>query len=184
MDWGDVFREVPDGPSGEVGYVHIGRSDERIRLLSGKDFNTALYENQLRSAIESSGGRTGWIVDALQAFGSNMPFPALVIQLRRQPDREFSGQGLESDVAQLLSRCVEEVNTRMNLGILSVNSQKRTLIIAVGEGAYGPGVDRLPGVGGDGSEPRLMLTHKHSLRRWMNLQIFRPWLDGLDYSEL
>lgn len=94
------------------------------------------------------------------------------------------GQKLELDIVQLLNCCVEQVNTTMNLGSYRVNSQKRRLLITTEGGIYGANVGKLRGTGAGGSDPRLMLTHKRSLRGWMNVQIFKPWLDSLEYSEL
>ena len=52
------------------------------------------------------------------------------------------------------------------------------LIVTLDGKAYGPGVSDL-----GGKVPQLIVTHKHSLQRWKNVEAFKSWLDRLDYSE-
>jgi hypothetical protein len=187
INWGDVFKEVRVASriGSETVYVHLGRADDQIRLgVSGMaNINASAYEFQLRSAIESHlGGRSGtcgdrWILDAVQLFGSNRPCTSLVVQLR--PSSQEEGSGLNEDLLQKLCSSVEEVNEKLKLGPrIRVHHGKRMLVLT-SDSVHGPGAERL-----QGEFPRLMVTHKRTLQRWRNVQTFKPWLEGLDYSEL
>lgn len=185
-DIGDIFKEVRVPSSASTGfdvtYVYLGRSDDRIRLAvdEGWDIIASTYEVELWSAIDLRLRSRGhqWILSAMQLFGTDMLCTALVIQL------SLAGQAwgeveLGQDIVQDVYSSVEEVNHRLKLGPrVRVHPDKRMLIITSQGGMYGPGTDRF-----QEEMPALMVTHKHTLQRWKNVQSFKPWLDGLDFSE-
>jgi hypothetical protein len=173
VNLGDVFREVQLGP--ERAYIHLGRADDHIRL-DVDDLNAAGYETRLLCAIESrlKTYRLGWMLDAVQVFGSNYPCTALVVQLSRS-----GGGELEESVLHGIYGSVDEVTKEMQLGPQArVHTGKRVMVITSDGRAYGPGAEKLVG-----ERVRLNMTHKYTLQRWRNVVTFKPWLDGLDYSE-
>ncbi|KAJ1302138.1 hypothetical protein OPQ81_000967 [Rhizoctonia solani] len=190
VNLGDIFREltVRNGAGSETVYIHVGRHGDQIRL-GGSAFggvNAALYEATLGSRVSACVGQSGsaaWTLDGIQLFGNNMPCTALVIQLSM--DKDLVGS-CEADIwnilpVQELYGLVEEANDSMRLtGCTRVHTGKRTLIMS-SDGAYvhGPGSERLAG-----SNVSLSMTHKRTLKRWENVYKLKPWLDGLDFSEL
>ncbi|CAE6425418.1 unnamed protein product [Rhizoctonia solani] len=182
----DIFKEVhtPSDTGSHAAYIYLGRSDDLIKLAGrgGWDINASFYETELTSTITSylsrrSNETTRWTIDGIQLFGNNRPCTALVIQLR-PVDQAESGGEMGQDLLKSLLNMVELVNERLKLEPnVRVHPQKRTLVVTPGYLAYGPGAS------GPGGVPRLMMTHKHSLQRWKNVELFGSWLDGLDYSE-
>ncbi|KAJ1306398.1 hypothetical protein OPQ81_007403 [Rhizoctonia solani] len=172
----DIFKQVRTGS--QVSYIHLGRSDDLIKLAGngGWDINASTYETELISAITSYVSRqpkekVRWTVEGVQLFGNNRPCTALVIQLCLVEPVE-----VDQDLVEDLSSVVELVNNKLKLEPRQrVHPQKRMLVVTSEGKAYGPGAyDEVP---------RLMVTHKHTLQRWKNVQGFRTWLDILDYSE-
>ncbi|KAH7338265.1 hypothetical protein B0J17DRAFT_717921 [Rhizoctonia solani] len=182
----DIFKEVhtPSNIGSQASYIYLGRSDDLIKLAGrgGWDINASSYEIELTSIITSYLSRQTnetirWTIDGIQLFGSNRPCTALVIQLR-PVDQDGSREKMGQDVLKHLSGMVELVNDRLKLEPnIRVHPQKRMLVVTSGDEAYGPGASSPGGV------PRLMITHKHSLQRWKNVELFGSWLDGIDYSE-
>jgi hypothetical protein len=90
-----------------------------------------------------------------------------------------TGIELGQDIIQEIYNSVEEVNKKQKFGPSARgHPRKRMLIITSEGGVYGPGSDLF-----QGDVPRLAVTHKHTLQRWKNVNAFKSWLDGLDYSE-
>ncbi|GAB1526536.1 hypothetical protein RhiTH_009703 [Rhizoctonia solani] len=187
----DIFQErtiVNESNSKiETVYIHAGRHSDQLRL-SGKGYgniDAASYEAALMSELSSRMGQSDccypWTIDAVQLFGGNMPCTALIVQLGSDPGlAEPSGTDLLQDfVAGPLYKSVVETN--QTLGFISaqrVHPGKRMLLIgSSGTILHGPDVERL-----SGSCP-LSVTHKRTPKRWENVCKFKPWLDGLDFSE-
>lgn len=177
FNWGDIFLEVK---SPEVAYIHLGRADDHIRL-GGTDvgnINALRYEQELWSVVASRFGAAAsrWAVDAIQLFRSNASCTALVVQLARLGQADLQ---LDDATFQELASAVEALNAKMQLGKgRRVYPGKRMLVVILGGGVYGPGAETLAG-----ERPQLMMTHKRTLQRWKNAQIFKKWLDQLDFSE-
>lgn len=185
LNWGDVFLQVQTKSAGssKTAYVHIGRTDDFIRLggTGQGNLNASVYELELWPVIQSRLGATtrtgGWIVDAIQLFGGNMACTALVVQLRRTSQGEVAE--MDAGIVRELAGAVEEVNGKLKYGKNTrVHPGKRMLVVALGGGVYGSGAERLAD-----ARPQLMMTHKRTLQRWRNIQIFKPWLDGLEFDE-
>jgi hypothetical protein len=183
-NWGDIFREIrvpKPGTEGETElvYVHIGRADDTLRITSnGTDLNASGYEAELGSLLEPRLAELGgWRLDTLQLFGSGLPSTALVIQLQGE-------KTWDEALLQNLREGVDDVNAGLGLAWpLSVNPYKRMLVVVTdakeSRVTYtGDGI-------GDTSRWKdlyLLQTHKHTLRRWKNVQTFKPWLDQLDWN--
>ncbi|CAE6482237.1 unnamed protein product [Rhizoctonia solani] len=185
----DIFQELTTGnePVSETVYVHVGRHTDEVRLGEGGfgSVDGALYEAALGSEINARIGRSSgcpWTLDGAQLFGNNMTCTALVIQLRLDRDpTELHETNLSKDppICELYES-VEEANRILGLvGRKRVHTGKRTLIIGSdGTALHGPGSERVAGPG-----VLLSMTHKRTLKRWENVCKFKPWLDGLDFSE-
>lgn len=181
FNWGDVFLEVKT-PLSETAYVHLGRADDRILLSHSvrDNISASVYENELFSRLCSgSVSSSGWVPDKVQLFGSNMECTSMVVQLRGLSQGET--RDLEDSTLQEISKAVEEVNSQLKLGPKErVHTQKRLLVVTLDDAtytAYGPNSERAYA-----EQLQLSVTHKRTLQRWKNTQIFRPWLDGLDFS--
>ncbi|KDN47247.1 hypothetical protein RSAG8_03726, partial [Rhizoctonia solani AG-8 WAC10335] len=143
-----------------------------IKLAGGGgwNMNAVLYESRIRSLLDSR--LVGWTVDAVQLFGSNLLCTVLVVQF------SSSHQAQKTDANPKVDNWVEEVNEELKLGPRKrVHTQKRLLVITPGA-AYGPSADYIRK-----SRIRLSTTHKHTLQRWKNVEMFQVWLDRLDFSE-
>ncbi|CUA72574.1 hypothetical protein RSOLAG22IIIB_10130 [Rhizoctonia solani] len=177
----DIFKEVRNSSENgsQVSYVYLGRSDDLIKLAGtgGWGINASAYETELISVITPYLARTKssqWVVDGVQLFGNNRPRTALVIQLRLINQGELDNE-IGQDILDHMSGLVELVNDKLKLDqYIRVNSRKRMVIVTPAGKVYGPGKDL----------PRLMTTHKNTLQRWRNVELFGGWLDELDYSEL
>ncbi|KAJ1306400.1 hypothetical protein OPQ81_007405 [Rhizoctonia solani] len=177
----DIFKEITTGS--QISYIHLGRADDLIKLAGngGWDINASTYETELISAITSYVSRQPkeegrWTVEGVQLFGSNRPCTSLVIQLCPvDHDQHEIGQ----DLLECLSNLVKLVNNKLELEPnRRVHPQKRMLVVTSHGKAYGSGA------GSFGEDiPRLLVTHKHTLQRWKNVEAFTSWMDGLDYSE-
>ncbi|KAJ1306401.1 hypothetical protein OPQ81_007406 [Rhizoctonia solani] len=177
----DIFKEVTIGT--RVSYVYLGRSDDLIKLAGrgGWDINASTYETELTSEITSylasqNNETAAWTVEGIQLFGNNRPCTALVIQLCPvDHDQHEIGQ----DLLECLYNLVKLVNNKLELEPnRRVHPQKRMLVVTSHGKAYGSGA------GSFGEDiPRLLVTHKHTLQRWKNVEAFTSWMDGLDYSE-
>ncbi|EUC59294.1 AMP-binding enzyme [Rhizoctonia solani AG-3 Rhs1AP] len=181
----DIFKEVRTSTStgSQASYIYLGRSDDLIKIAGrgGWDINASAYETQLTSAIISylanKNKEIDWTIDGVQLFGHNRPCTALVIQLRPAHRGESTGE-IGQDILEHLPNMVELVNTMLKLDpVQRVDPQKRMLVIASNGKAYGPGASEQME-----DMPRLMMTHKHTLQRWRNVEAFGNWLDGLDYT--
>ncbi|CAE6510188.1 unnamed protein product [Rhizoctonia solani] len=183
----DIFKEVrdPSDVDSPVSYVYLGRSDDLIKLAGngGWDINASVYETELTSEITSylasqTNEMGRWTVNGVQLFGNNRPCTALVVQLcpvdRSEPDSEMG-----RNVFEHILNLVEFVNNKLGLDPhRRVHSRKRLLVITSEGKAYGSSVFALAE-----EVPRLMVTHKHTLQRWKNVQAFGSWLDRLDYND-
>lgn len=184
FNWGDIFREIRVPKLGvegetELVYLHLGRADDTLRIASNdSDVNASEFEAELRTLLEPRLAELGgWHLDTLQLFGSNLPSTALVVQLQgeKHPDELL---------VRSLREGVEVANTKMSLtGSLKVDPHERMLVLI--RNAQGSGVS-YAGVGArnapEWDDLYLSQTHKHTLRRWKNVQTFQPWLDQLNWK--
>ncbi|CAE6502481.1 unnamed protein product [Rhizoctonia solani] len=168
----DIFQEVQDKGSG-VAYIFLGRGDDMIRITGYGDMNASQFETEFISEIDArwkgAQGRK-WMLHAVQLFGNTLPYTTLVVQLYSSNQGGKLGQGELEELCE----AVEQVNKKLTLGPLSVDP-KKMLVITPGA-AYGTNAASIDGL-------RLEVTHKHSLQRWRNLQVFKRWLEGLDAGE-
>ncbi|KAF8676584.1 hypothetical protein RHS04_06441 [Rhizoctonia solani] len=189
---GDVFQELmvksKSTSAHETVYIHAGRYSDQIRL-SGTwvdDMNATSYETHLMSEINSGIGCANahsWNVNAIQLFGTNMPCTALVVQIHnstRISGKPYRGETPDEKFIQRLCESIEKVNHHLKLPPgQRIHVEKRTLIVdSDGRFVRGSGAERLVGLCAS-----LSVTHKRSARRWASVCKFKPWLDGLDFSE-
>ncbi|KAF8703110.1 hypothetical protein RHS03_06209, partial [Rhizoctonia solani] len=189
---GDVFQELTvkskSTSAYETVYIHAGRYSDQIRL-SGTwvdDMNATSYETHLMSEINSGtacGNPHSWTVSAIQLFGTNMPCTALIVQIHnstRMPGKPYWGETPDEKFIQRLYESIEKVNHDLKLPPgQRIHVGKRTLIVdSDGRFVRGSGAERLAG-----HCASLSVTHKRSARRWASVCKFKPWLDGLDFSE-
>ncbi|CUA75488.1 hypothetical protein RSOLAG22IIIB_05919 [Rhizoctonia solani] len=183
----DIFQEVPiknvSDPATKTAYIHVGRHTDGIRLGEGGfgNIDGGLYEATVESEVNARIGRSGncpWTLDGVQLFGNNMTCTALVIQLR---PNQTPVDGCKDLPIHELHESVEQANISLGLtGCKRVHPEKRTLIVSSdGTFMHGEGSERLPG-----SSTLLSLTHKRTPKRWENVCRFKPWLDGLDFSDI
>ncbi|KAH7332772.1 hypothetical protein B0J17DRAFT_771550 [Rhizoctonia solani] len=192
MNLGDVFQEhtvkIGSGPETEAVYTHVGRYSDLVRLCGTwcDDMNASLYEAQLTSELNACLGQVGdhpWAVAAVQLFGTNMPCTALVVQLRPSKNEVAEARRTEHPsklIIEKIYEAIEKLNRDLKLPPgLRVNTKKRTLIITSdGMFKHGSNVESLVG-----SHATLCVTHKRTPKRWDGVCEFKPWLDGLDFSE-
>ncbi|CAE6482307.1 unnamed protein product [Rhizoctonia solani] len=187
VNFEDIFQEltITNQPNSkfETVYIHMGRHADEVRLGEGGfgSVYATLYEETVSSEISARIGQPGsysWTVGGVQLFGNNMPCTALVIQLGVNHDLAMDPQN--NLPIHELYESVEQTNDTLGLtGCRRVHTGMRTLIVGSdGSFAYGPGSERLDGLG-----ISLSLTHKRTPKRWENVCKFKPWLDGLDFSE-
>ncbi|CUA76998.1 Potassium voltage-gated channel subfamily H member 2 [Rhizoctonia solani] len=174
VNLGDVFEQVrlPPNSDSEFAYVHLGRSDDVIKLSGGGgwNMNAAPYETRIRSLISSR--QIGWTVDTVQLFGGNLPCTVLVIQI--SPSGEMQNADAIPDLGSLVTEANEEFKLESRK---RVHIQKRLLVITPND-VRGPDAAYIRE-----NRIRLSTTHKHTIQRWKNVQTFRVWLDRLDFSE-
>ncbi|CAE6412017.1 unnamed protein product [Rhizoctonia solani] len=187
----DIFQELTISNESELKsetvYIHLGRHTDEVRLGEGGfgSVNGALYEatigHEINTRISRSGG-SPWTLDSVQLFGNNMSRTALVIQLRLDQDLtgSYGSNPLKGPPIHEIYESVEETNNLLGLtGCERVHTGKRTLVVSSdGTLLHGPGSERLAG-----SLFSLSMTHKRTLKRWENVCKFKPWLDGLDFSD-
>ncbi|CAE7155611.1 unnamed protein product [Rhizoctonia solani] len=186
----DIFQErVTRDASGSVidtVYIHVGRHSDQVRLGAGGvgSVDAALYEAMFGSEINSRLGRSKscpWTLDGVQLFGNNLSCTALVIQLCLDQNRlSRAPDSSKNFPVQDLYDSIEKTNDALELtGRRRVHTMMRTLIVSSdGTFVHGPGSERLVGLCA-----LLSLTHKRTPKRWKNVCKFKPWLDGLDFSE-
>ncbi|KAG8704361.1 hypothetical protein FRC08_002269 [Ceratobasidium sp. 394] len=175
MNLGDVFYEIEDKEQAGYLYVHVGRIDDYLRLsVDDLDINASKYEMEVRSLIESGlgGSGSGWRLDAVQMFGSNLPKTALVVQLLGEGEGE-----VDEEVVRMIRRAAETANDQLGLvhAGVRIDPVKRLLVTT-------PGSRRGGGARLGFGHLRLSYTHKRTLRRWQNVKIFGPWLEQLDWT--
>ncbi|CAE6520716.1 unnamed protein product [Rhizoctonia solani] len=183
----DIFQEltIHNASEPETVYVHVGRNSDQVRLGAGGvgSVDAALYEVTLGSQINARIGRSGscpWTLDGVQLFGNNMTCTSLVIQLCLDQSQPHATDLQKSFPIDDLYKSIEETNDALGLtGRRRVHTGKRTLVVSSdGVFMYGEGSGRLAGLCS-----LLSLTHKRTPKRWENNLKFKPWLDGLDFSE-
>ncbi|KAG8727967.1 hypothetical protein FRC11_012071 [Ceratobasidium sp. 423] len=176
VNLGDIFELVrlPPGSGAEFAYVHLGRSDDFVKLSGGVGwiFNVAPYESRIRSLVCSC--QPGWTVDGVQLFGTGLPCATLVIQL----SGDTEGQERRTNFLEDLGNLVERANKEFKLGPgQRVHTRKRLLVITPDK-VWGPESRYI-----QENRVRLSMTHKHTLQRWKNVQAFQAWCNRLDFSE-
>ncbi|QRV82054.1 AMP binding enzyme [Ceratobasidium sp. AG-Ba] len=175
--WSDLFYEfkITRGSNSEPEtiYVHAGRTDDFIRLSSNEGINASEVELALGAAIRAKmDNLEGWELDVLQVFGTNQPRMALVVQLRQV------GEGSPpNEVVASIRTAVNSVNQELGLiEEVRLDPQKRLLVVTdsgecLNDSRYS---DRFKDPG-----PTLSTTHKHTTKRWINVEKFDPWLEQI-----
>ena len=192
--WTDLFFELqiplspadknhpdvisPDGIT-ELVYVHAGRADDCIRLTTGDDLNAADVEMALEVALRSRFQTLeGWELDAVQVFGTNRPYTALIVQLQRAD----TGVCTEEVVAEAIRQIVPAVNQEKLTKATEIDAYKRVLVVTTS----GEHVRMAPDDDWDAQveqylskcgDMMLSQTHKHTLQRWKNKKKFAAWLE-------
>lgn len=164
----------------ELAYLHLGRASDVIST-NGGSIKASEYEAELRTLLEPRLAELGdWRLDTVQLFGNNLPSTALVVQL-------LGEKKLAELLLQSLREGVEGVNTKIGLAWpLKVDPYKRMLVLVKNPRDPTDHEVLYAGAGADDASKWdnlcLVQTHKQTLQRWKNVQVFKLWLDQLDWN--